>query len=179
MQPIIAVQFRFALQFSILRIPHGMQRGNISILRIPCGVQRMLPLYAVRSRSLSILRIPCGVQLFLMRVKRRLSALSILRIPCGVQRARLWSVHTYQATFNLTHPLRGATVIGRGILDNYLSFNLTHPLRGATAILYITRIIFYVSLYIFTGMVYLTLWLRIYCIGFTLNNFYLLVRSFQ
>ena len=45
MQPIIAVQFRFALQFSILRTPHGMQRGNesysvISILRIPCVVQR-------------------------------------------------------------------------------------------------------------------------------------------
>ena len=68
-------------------------------------------------------------------------------------------------TFNLTHPLRGAT--GAAVVCTYLSshfqsyaslagcniyvlnlpphhvtFNLTHPLRGATAILYITRIIF-------------------------------------
>ena len=67
MQPIIAVQFRFALQFSILRTPHGMQRGNesysvISILRIPCGVQRHIRLSSRRSWRLSILRIPCGVQ---------------------------------------------------------------------------------------------------------------------
>ena len=80
---------------------------------------------------------------------------------------------TYAFDFNLTHPLRNAT---RG---KWRDFKLAHPLLDAIATLYIAHIIFYAALYTFTDTVYLFWQLHIYCIGFTLNHFYLLVQNFQ
>ena len=92
---------------------------------------------ATRRRSRTGIRItnfnprtPCGV--------RRLDFLHPYgynkhfnpRTPCGVRR-KFRQIHSIHNTFQSTHPLRGATGIGKSRASISV-FQSTHPLRGAT-----------------------------------------------
>ena len=67
------------------------------------------------------------------------------RTPCGV-RLKFGNVTQIDATFQSTHPLRGATV--KRVDDNVDSrFQSTHPLRGATIRNYISVSVCHISIH--------------------------------
>ena len=54
------------------------------------------------------------------------------RTPCGVRPSRSCSRPSTTATFQSTHPLRGATALHQREIVIAFPFQSTHPLRGAT-----------------------------------------------
>ena len=151
----------------------------ISILRIPCGMQRANQLEMTSNLHVSILRIPCWMQrgksVWISNHRMFQSYASLA--GCNVTNCAGKVAHLMR--FNLTHPLRDATCCDKPTFSAMLVSILRIPCGMQQQYCTLHGLFFYVSLYIFTDMVYLTLWLRIYCIGFTLNHFYLLVRSFK
>ncbi len=111
--------------------------------RTPCGVRLHHP-QPQPNRGHFNPRTPCGV-------RRRLSFLLVPvqnfnpRTPCGVRRLAL-SVNQYNARFQSTHPLRGATELPDG-LDIDDTFQSTHPLRGATLAIIVQSLTYTISIH--------------------------------
>ena len=142
------------------RTPCGVRRANGTVNRsrayfnprTPCGV-RHLHLQYMSWLEYFNPRTPCGVRLSIFSINKSLTNFNP-RTPCGV---RLIDVEkqVFEAIFQSTHPLRGATLkVLRGAVTKVISihaplagcderkiithkedmkFQSTHPLRGATA----------------------------------------------
>ena len=141
------------------RTPCGVRRANGTVNRsrayfnprTPCGV-RHLHLQCMSWLEYFNPRTPCGVRLSIFSINKSLTNFNP-RTPCGV---RLIDVEkqVFEAIFQSTHPLRGATLkVLRGAVTKVISihaplagcderkiithkedmkFQSTHPLRGAT-----------------------------------------------
>ena len=99
--------------------------------RTPCGVRQTDVGHPIQFRRISIHAPLAGCDRPARR-NRQSCAHFNPRTPCGVRPSRSCSRPSTTATFQSTHPLRGATALHQREIVIAFPFQSTHPLRGAT-----------------------------------------------
>ncbi len=115
-------------------------------------------------------RTPCGVQALLSVIKCWQPCFNLTRPMRGATLFAPFHKRQTYVCFNLTHPMRGATSYPITRRLHRRSFNLTHPMRGATAkLIQFKRILVACRMYSFANYVlHILKHSPTYCIGITL-----------